>query len=109
MTDRTEAAPGSGEGRPGRPAGSGAVRVVVGGASGYVGRALAASLSADGHEVVALSRGPARASAPCPAVAWEQAASALEGADAVVNLAGETIGAPFWTARRKAAIRVEPD
>ncbi|MGA8892753.1 MAG: NAD-dependent epimerase/dehydratase family protein, partial [Anaeromyxobacteraceae bacterium] len=33
------------------------MRVFLTGATGLIGRALAASLGADGHEVVALSRG----------------------------------------------------
>jgi len=79
------------------------VKVVIGGASGYVGRALASSLSADGHEVISVSRsaGPS----PRTAVGWDRIPSALEGAQAVVNLAGTSIGAPFWTARRKQAMR----
>jgi len=81
------------------------MKVVIGGASGYVGVALAASLLADGHQVLALSRRPAGASARVTSVPWDEVGGAVEGADAVVNLAGESIGAPFWTARRKESIR----
>lgn len=60
-------------------------RIAVTGASGFVGRHLAARLAADGHEVVALSR---RAgfdlAAPDPAALRE----ALRGCEAVVHCAG---------------------
>jgi uncharacterized protein (TIGR01777 family) len=81
------------------------VRVVVGGASGYVGTALATSLRADGHEVVVLSRRPAASAGLDAVVPWSEVERAVEGADAVVNLAGESIGTPRWTASRKRAIR----
>jgi uncharacterized protein len=74
------------------------VKVVIGGGSGYVGQALAASLLADGHDVSVLSR---RADL---SVAWEDAAAEVDGAAAVVNLAGVSIGGPRWTRSRKAAI-----
>jgi uncharacterized protein (TIGR01777 family) len=84
---------------------AGRLKVVIGGASGYVGGALVAALLGDGHEVVALSRRTAPLAARATRVAWDQLDAALDGADAVVNLAGEPIGAPFWTPRRKQAIR----
>jgi hypothetical protein len=74
------------------------VKVVIGGGSGYVGQALAASLLADGHDVSVLSRRAALG------VAWEDAAAEVDGAGAVVNLAGVSIGGPRWTRSRKAAI-----
>jgi uncharacterized protein (TIGR01777 family) len=75
------------------------VKVIVGGGSGYVGRALVASLGGDGHEVVVLSRKPGRGGA-----SWEDAAAQVDGAGAVVNLAGVTIGGRRWTRQRKEAI-----
>jgi uncharacterized protein (TIGR01777 family) len=58
----------------------------------------------DGHEIVAVSRGN-RASLDGDAqVSWDRVADAVDGADAVVNLAGASIGTPRWTARRKDAI-----
>ncbi len=75
------------------------MKVVVGGGSGYVGQALVRSLTGDGHEVVVLSRaaGPGTA-------AWDDAAAHVDGADAVVNLAGTSIGGPRWTRKRKESI-----
>jgi uncharacterized protein len=74
-------------------------KVVVGGGSGYVGRALVASLRADGHDVTTVSRNPGDG-----AVAWDDAARAVDGADAVVNLAGTSIGSIRWTDARKKSI-----
>lgn len=65
---------------------------MVTGASGLIGTALCASLEASGREVRKLSlRGD-----------FDEAA--LDGAAAVVNLAGENVG-KRWTAARKQAIR----
>ena len=91
------------------------MRVAITGIRGLIGGALAASLRADGHEIVGVSRrtDPVGASAAADetaerTVAWDVAAgtidaSALEGLDAIVHLAGESIGGR-WTNRRKAAI-----
>jgi uncharacterized protein (TIGR01777 family) len=66
--------------------------VVITGASGFVGTALCASLEAAGREVRRLS------------LRGEVDPAALDGAAAVVNLAGENIG-KRWTKTRKQAIR----
>jgi hypothetical protein len=79
------------------------MKVVIGGGAGYVGRALAGSLAGDGHEVVVVSRRPAPG--PVLAVAWEGARAEVDGADAVVNLAGASIGGPWWTPRRQELLR----
>lgn len=81
------------------------MRILVSGASGFLGTALARALRQRGDEVVALSRSAARGD-----VAWDPArgeldARALEGLDAVVHLAGENLVAPRWTDAKKRAIR----
>jgi uncharacterized protein len=88
------------------------VKVVVAGGSGLIGRALCSALGELGHQPVVLSRDPQRARLPSGArsVAWhpptrEAWVAELSGAGAVVNLAGESIGAWPWTARRKRALR----
>lgn len=94
------------------------MQMVVAGGSGFLGRALVHALAADGHATVVLSRG-AGASARGAAsdttsrtrtVGWTPDgasgawASVLDGADAVINLAGESIGGGRWTAARKRQI-----
>jgi uncharacterized protein (TIGR01777 family) len=82
-------------------------RVVVTGSTGLVGRALVASLEQEGHDVLRLVR---REPAPGAAEArWDPDrgtidAAALEGADALVHLAGASIAASRWTERRKREI-----
>ncbi len=88
------------------------MRVLITGASGFVGRALTRALAERGDEAVALTRGAERARAALPALsaayAWRPLdepapAEALADADAVVNLMGESV-AGRWTPRRKRAI-----
>jgi uncharacterized protein (TIGR01777 family) len=81
-------------------------RIAITGASGFVGRALAARLEQSGHAVVRLVRGPAHAPG---CVRWqpdtgELDVRALGTVDAVVHLAGENVAGGRWTAARRAAI-----
>ncbi len=81
-------------------------RVVVSGASGLVGTALVALLRTQGHRVQTLVRRPPRGE---DEIAWDPAAgtidaAALDGADAVVHLAGAGIADRAWTAERKREI-----
>ena len=83
------------------------MRVSLTGSSGLVGRALAQSLAASGHEVLRLVR--SKSGLQSGEFYWnpqtgELDRDGLEGADAVVHLAGETIAAR-WTPARKALIR----
>jgi len=90
-----------------------AMKIVIAGGRGFLGRALSERLVADGHQVLVLSRSGS-GSAPWhgarSSAAWTPDgtsggwASAVDGADAVVNLAGESIGDGRWTTARKAAI-----
>ncbi|NBE53391.1 TIGR01777 family oxidoreductase [Streptomyces boluensis] len=82
-------------------------RIVIAGASGLIGSALARSLVADGHQVVRLVRG--RAEFP-DEVEWDPLRqyvrmAGLVGCDAVVNLAGASIGGHRWTDAYKREIR----
>ena len=78
------------------------MRVAITGSSGLVGTELRKRLPESGHEVVLVTRGE-RGSAPVvwqPDRGWIQE-GALEGCDAVVHLAGASIGEGRWTKRRK--------
>jgi len=89
------------------------MRVILAGGTGLIGRALAANLVADGHEVILLSRSPGRVTglpAGARAEEWDGRTAAgwgplADGAQAVVNLAGENLGAARWTTERKRRIR----
>jgi uncharacterized protein (TIGR01777 family) len=88
------------------------MKVVIAGGTGFLGRALAAAVAAAGHTVVVLTRAaqPASPRGLVRYAAWtpENEAGAwsaeLDGAGAVVNLAGESIAARRWTSARKARI-----
>jgi len=87
------------------------MKVVIAGGSGFLGRPLADALAAQGHAIVVLTRG---SSSTRPngvrLVPWtpggESGAFAreIDGADAVVNLAGESIAGRRWSPERKRAI-----
>jgi hypothetical protein len=90
------------------------MRVVVTGATGFIGGALCAALAARGDEVIALSRDAARAQAVlggqvrCVSADLEARGpwcDALRGATAVIHLAGESIGGKRWDARQKQVLR----
>jgi hypothetical protein len=82
--------------------------IVLAGGTGLLGRSLAAALSDDGFRVLTLTRRPRKG--VDTDVAWTPDgnpgpwASVLEGAVAVVNLAGEGIADKRWSAARKAAL-----
>ncbi|TMQ89881.1 TIGR01777 family protein [Actinomadura soli] len=83
------------------------MRVTITGSSGLIGSALVRSLRGDGHEVIRLiRREPTRADEArwSPADGCVDAAS-LDGADAVVHLAGAGIGDRPWTKAYKRKIR----
>lgn len=87
------------------------MRIVVAGATGFLGRPLVRSLVSEGHRVAILTRTAAPQShAGAELVAWSPDgtvgawSAAVDGADAVVNLAGESIGDHRWTDAQKQRI-----
>jgi hypothetical protein len=88
------------------------MRVLITGASGLIGSAVADALLARGDEVVGLARDPERARSTNPTVTWypwnaaleRPPAEALEGVDGVINLVGEPID-QRWTDDAKQRIR----
>jgi uncharacterized protein (TIGR01777 family) len=93
------------------------VKIVLAGGSGYLGSALASSFAADGHDVVILTRQPKPPAGSVRFVVWrpdrtsalgqpsQEWAHELDGADAVVNLAGAGLADRRWTAARKGVLR----
>ena len=82
------------------------MRIVIAGGSGLLGRALTARLQHDGDTVAVLTRRPRRAfdvawNPDAPSEPW---AETVGTADAVINLAGESINGGRWTRARKAAL-----
>ncbi len=87
------------------------MRVLITGGTGFLGRALAARLQEAGYEVIVLSRRPEQARLPpgVQATRWDGRtatgwAHLADGAFALINLAGESIG-QRWTAATKQRIR----
>ena len=86
--------------------------IVIAGGTGFLGRPLAIALAADGHRVTVLTRKRPLgiASDSVAHVEWhpedERGAwtKVIDGAEAVVNLAGESIASGRWTAGRKARL-----
>jgi uncharacterized protein (TIGR01777 family) len=76
------------------------MRILVTGATGFIGRALLAVLAERGDEAVVVSR-----RAREPAVGWDALETEVARADAVVHLAGEPIADARWTPERLERIR----
>jgi len=85
------------------------MRILIAGATGFIGRALVPRLQRDGHSVVAWARSDTRAMAllgpdidvVSVAAGQEALVTALSNCDAVVNLAGEPLLGGRWTAGRR--------
>lgn len=82
---------------------------VLAGGSGFLGSRLRARLERDGHRVLNLTRSARQGRSGD--ITWQpdgspgQLATHLEGAHAVVNLAGENIAGGRWTSARKESLR----
>ena len=88
------------------------MKVLISGGSGFIGSHLVASLVNDGYDVVVLSRRPEpmNTARGVRYVTWDARSAnddwvkELSGAQAVVNLAGASIGSWPWTRRRMAEL-----
>jgi uncharacterized protein (TIGR01777 family) len=86
------------------------MKITLTGGSGFIGRRLMKTMAANGHTVHILSRHAGTNLPPgvklsvWDALKGEPPADALEGADAVINLAGEPV-AQKWSAAAKQKIR----
>jgi len=80
------------------------VKIVLPGGSGQVGRLLQRGLEKAGHETIVLSRRPKAGEVFWDAETVGPWAAELEGADAVVNLAGRSVNCRYTPANRKAIL-----
>lgn len=88
------------------------MRVLVTGATGFVGKPLVKKFIEEGHQVTAVSRGrrpDRKIGAACQSLVWDYTkgdfpVEALQGIDAVVNLAGEPLMKGRWNNEKKSLI-----
>ena len=92
----------------------GAMHIVIAGGSGFLGSALTSRLASEGHDVSILTRRTPAGTSARPHVTfipWTPDgttgpwARAIDGATAVVNLAGESIAAKRWSEAQKHKLR----
>jgi uncharacterized protein len=80
------------------------MKVLISGATGLIGSSLAQELKSGGHHVTSLTRSPTGENN----ISWDPDAGtvdgSLEGTDAVVHLAGESIAEGRWTVSKKRRI-----
>jgi uncharacterized protein (TIGR01777 family) len=88
-------------------------RIIILGATGFIGKALSRSLIEEGYEVVALSRsqnkGRKALGEHVKIVEWDSKSTKgwenyVEGAQAIVNLIGENLASGRWTQERRKSI-----
>ena len=75
------------------------MRILLTGGTGFVGTALTRQLQSQGHETVLLTRRDAPTPGAALAPQW------IDGIDAMVNMAGESIAGGRWTAAYKQKVR----
>jgi uncharacterized protein len=94
------------------------MNIVIAGGTGFLGRPLATALVAAGHDVIILTRASSMSAgdithkiAGTRSIVWSPDgttgawAAAIDGADAVINLAGEGIAERRWTDAHKRRVR----
>lgn len=84
----------------------GTMKILMTGASGLIGSSLTPFLTTGGHTAAGLRRGNGASGSST----WDPSTGAIDpgavdGADAIIHLAGENIGAGRWTDSRKRALR----
>ena len=83
------------------------MKIVIAGGTGFLGGALTRALDAQHHEIVILTRAASGSRANARSVTWTPDgltgpwASEIDGAGAIINLAGESIAARRWSAAHK--------
>ncbi len=92
--------------------GNSIMKVIIAGASGFIGRQLVLELARAGHECLALVRSRESLDEfPCKTAIWSAENSAdisgedFSGYNAIINLAGESVASGRWNSRTKAKIK----
>lgn len=87
------------------------MKILVTGATGFVGKTLLPLLVEKGHEIIALTRNKksaqVRLPVACKIIEWDLntgPSNIAEDIDAVINLCGEGVADGRWTSKRKQAI-----
>ena len=70
-------------------------RYIITGGTGFLGREITAALQRRGDEVVSVTRGRSNGK---DLLSWDDLPSAVDGAHAIINLAGSSVGGPRWSA-----------
>jgi uncharacterized protein (TIGR01777 family) len=90
-------------------------RIILAGGSGFLGQVLAKHFLASGYDVVVLTRTPKPGAAGVREIAWDGEtlgdwACELEGAEAVINLAGRSVNCRYHERNRKIILesRINP-
>jgi len=88
--------------------------VVLAGGSGFLGTAMTPDLIEQGYQVVVLTRGPERTAGPVRFLHWDAKtlgpwAGAIEGAEAVVNLAGKSVNCRYTEESRREIVASRVD
>ncbi len=89
------------------------MRILITGGTGLIGKPLSASLAADGHDVIILTRNPNKDVSSVSGVrmqTWDGKtttgwAEYVDGSDAIIHLAGEGVADSRWSRERKQRIR----
>lgn len=87
------------------------MKIILAGGTGFIGKELSQSLVKQEHEVVILSRNPAKSIPGCRVVNWDlfrvggNWEKEIDGADIVINLVGEPIADKRWTPEQKQELR----
>jgi uncharacterized protein (TIGR01777 family) len=89
------------------------MKIILPGGSGQIGTLLGRAFQKDGHEVIELSRRPA-VGRPWRVAAWDARTlgpwtAELEGADAVINLAGRSVNCRYTAENRRAILESRVD
>jgi hypothetical protein len=89
-------------------------RIILAGGSGFLGRALARSLGAQGCEVIVLSRSPQARGGGVTEIGWDAQSPGdwtpwLDGAEAVINLTGKSVDCRYTAANRRVILASRVD